>query len=58
MTAALRHELEHNQHEFEFVEAAIPCPIAASLEALVSTSQTFYGHYNPRDLSTLNTAID
>lgn len=28
-TAALRHELEHDQHEFEFVEAATQVPMAA-----------------------------
>ncbi|PVI01515.1 hypothetical protein DM02DRAFT_717827 [Periconia macrospinosa] len=49
-TAALRQELA-DDHEYEFVEAAVQAPMSEGVEGLTLPGSSFYAFYNPEDLS-------
>ncbi|KAI1326776.1 serine hydrolase FSH [Xylariaceae sp. FL0255] len=56
-TGPLRHELGED-HEYDFVEAVIPCAPAQGVEALSSPGHDYFAFFDPADLETLQTAVD
>ncbi|PVH96912.1 hypothetical protein DM02DRAFT_730921 [Periconia macrospinosa] len=55
-TAVLRHELE-DEHTYEFVEATLEAPMSEGVETMTAPGHSFYGYYNPQDLSTLHGSL-